>query len=217
MWQLNDCWPVTSWAAVDGDGRRKPLWYALRQAFADRLLTVQPRDGGLALVAVNDCAEPWEGVAQLSRCRFDGTPLATAEIAYDVPARGVATIALPADVVMPGDPAREVLRVSSGGTNAWWHFAEDVDSDLPDPDLEVAVLDVPDGYRVTITARSYVRDLALLVDRLDPDAVVSDMLVTMLPGDDVVIDVRSSARPSVEDVLDPHVLRTSNQLVIEPL
>ena len=34
VWQLNDCWPVTSWAAVDGDGRRKPLWYALRRAYA---------------------------------------------------------------------------------------------------------------------------------------------------------------------------------------
>ncbi|MGK5678864.1 glycosyl hydrolase 2 galactose-binding domain-containing protein [Actinoplanes sp. URMC 104] len=43
MWQLNDCWPVTSWAAVDGDGRKKPLWYALRAAYADRLLTFQPR------------------------------------------------------------------------------------------------------------------------------------------------------------------------------
>ena len=61
VWQLNDCWPVTSWAAVDGDGRRKPLWYALRRAYADRLLTFQPRDGGLALVAVNDTAAPWTG------------------------------------------------------------------------------------------------------------------------------------------------------------
>ena len=43
VWQLNDCWPVTSWAAVDGDGRRKPLWYAMRDAYAPRLLTVQPR------------------------------------------------------------------------------------------------------------------------------------------------------------------------------
>ncbi|WP_416900748.1 glycoside hydrolase family 2 protein [Micromonospora echinospora] len=48
VWQLNDCWPVTSWSAVDGDGRRKPLWYALRHAYADRLLTVQPRDTGPA-------------------------------------------------------------------------------------------------------------------------------------------------------------------------
>ena len=59
VWQLNDCWPVTSWAAVDGDGRRKPLWYALRRAYADRLLTFQPRDGAPALVAVNETAAPW--------------------------------------------------------------------------------------------------------------------------------------------------------------
>src|SRR5262249_6186838 len=30
-WQLNDCWPgVTSWSAIDGDGKFKPLWYATR-------------------------------------------------------------------------------------------------------------------------------------------------------------------------------------------
>jgi beta-mannosidase len=30
VWQLNDCWPVTSWAAIDFEERPKPLWYALR-------------------------------------------------------------------------------------------------------------------------------------------------------------------------------------------
>ena len=57
VWQLNDCWPVVSWAAVDGDGRRKPLWYALRAVYADRLLVV--RDGALHLV--NDADRPWAG------------------------------------------------------------------------------------------------------------------------------------------------------------
>ena len=33
VWQLNDCWPVTSWAAIDFEERPKPLWYALRRAF----------------------------------------------------------------------------------------------------------------------------------------------------------------------------------------
>ncbi|GAB4084787.1 glycoside hydrolase family 2 protein [Myceligenerans cantabricum] len=46
VWQLNDCWPVTSWAAVDGDERPKPLLYALAHAHADRLVTVQPRGAG---------------------------------------------------------------------------------------------------------------------------------------------------------------------------
>ena len=58
VWQLNDCWPVTSWAAVDGDGRRKPLWYALRDAYADRLLTVQPRTGAELLPAAPTRSRP---------------------------------------------------------------------------------------------------------------------------------------------------------------
>lgn len=48
VWQLNDCWPVTSWAAVDGDGREKPLFFALKHAYAPRLLTFKPRAQGLA-------------------------------------------------------------------------------------------------------------------------------------------------------------------------
>lgn len=49
LWQLNDCWPVTSWAAIDGDGREKPLYHELKRLYADRLLTLQTRDGRLVL------------------------------------------------------------------------------------------------------------------------------------------------------------------------
>lgn len=34
VWQLNDWWPVASWSAVEYDGRRKPLLYAMRRFFA---------------------------------------------------------------------------------------------------------------------------------------------------------------------------------------
>jgi beta-mannosidase len=53
-WQLNDCWPVSSWAAIDGDGRAKPLWFATRRFYAERLLSIQPEGEKLALFAVND-------------------------------------------------------------------------------------------------------------------------------------------------------------------
>ena len=33
VWQLNDDWPVVSWALVDHAGIRKPVWYAVRQAY----------------------------------------------------------------------------------------------------------------------------------------------------------------------------------------
>ncbi|KAH7406878.1 glycoside hydrolase superfamily [Phaeosphaeria sp. MPI-PUGE-AT-0046c] len=34
VWQLNDCWPVTSWSIVDYFLRKKPAYYAMRRALA---------------------------------------------------------------------------------------------------------------------------------------------------------------------------------------
>ncbi len=79
VWQLNDCWPVTSWAAVDGDERRKPLWHALQASFADRILTVQERDGVEVLAVVNDSAHAWSGTVAVRRETLDGRPLADAD------------------------------------------------------------------------------------------------------------------------------------------
>ena len=77
-WQLNDCWPVTSWAVVDGAGRRKPAWFALRDAYAPRLLTIQPRGDELVLFAVNDSADEWLLDGAVTRWTFDGAAIAEA-------------------------------------------------------------------------------------------------------------------------------------------
>jgi beta-mannosidase len=95
VWQLNDCWPVISWSAVDGDGRRKPLWYALRRAFAERLLTVQ---SGSTLVAFNDTGEAWRARITLARLNFEGGRLAEKTLELAVPARGAQRLALPESV-----------------------------------------------------------------------------------------------------------------------
>ena len=40
-WQLNDCWPVASWASIDYYGRWKALHYAARRFFAPVLLSCE--------------------------------------------------------------------------------------------------------------------------------------------------------------------------------
>ena len=218
VWQLNDCWPVTSWAAIDGDGRAKPLWYAMRSAYRDRLLTVQPRDGGLALVAINDSSEPWHETVLVTRRALDGTVLATSTLSVDLSSRAISTSALPESLAAPRYPAGELLlaRTGSGSTQAWWHFVEDVDGDLPVADLGSSLVPIEGGYRLEVTARTFIRDLAVLADRLAPDAVVDQMLVTLLPGESATFTISTAATLHPAWFEDPLVVRSANQLVTAP-
>jgi beta-mannosidase len=212
MWQINDCWPVTSWAAIDGDGRRKPLWYAMRRAYADRLLTVQPRDGSLALVAVNDSAQPWTASAAVTRLAITGEPGAKTAVEITVPAHSAVTVPLPSDVSTSDDPRRELLLAEADGLRAWWFFAEDRDIDYPAPRWEATVDEAPDGYRVTVRAGTILRDLTLYPDRLDPDSSVDDVLVTLLPGESVTFTVRTRLPLDPAALTSRPVLRCVNDV-----
>ena len=213
VWQLNDCWPVTSWAAVDGDGRRKPLFYALRHAHADRLVTVQPRDGSLVAVLVNDTAEAWSEQLSVTRRDYDGKELYGAEQVVEVAPWSTAVLPLEAEVVTPGDAARELVVVQGSSARGLWFFAEDRDSELAPPALDASASRTRHGYQVTVTALGLVRDLALLVDKVDPDARADDMLVTLLPGESVTWQVTSALEVEPAAFLAPAVLRSANQLV----
>ncbi|HET8661884.1 MAG TPA: glycoside hydrolase family 2 protein [Micromonosporaceae bacterium] len=221
VWQLNDCWPVTSWAAIDGDGRRKPLWYALRAAYADQLLTVQPRGGGLVVAAVNDSATPWQAQVAMARLTLAGQPLAESKLAVSVPPRAVVTLPLPDGLARPGDPRRELVLAQADGERAWWFFAEDRDLAYPAAGYDAAVAPgaavTPDavstpGALVTVTARALLRDLTLFPDRLDPSATVDRALVTLLPGESVTFVVTSSLPLDPQALTTRPVLRFANDI-----
>ncbi|SCE29407.1 glycoside hydrolase family 2 protein [Streptomyces sp. PpalLS-921] len=213
VWQLNDCWPVISWAAVDGDGRRKPLWYALRQVYADRLMAV--RDGSLHLV--NDAAGPWKGTLRLTRRGLDGTVLAEEETVVSTAPRDVTRIPLPASLATPEDGTREVLVAELDGVRAVEFYEEDTRLALPEARYDVSVVaqgdDPAAGYRVTVTARTLLRDLALFPDRLDGAAEVDDMLVTLLPGESAVLHVTGAVLEDPDALGRAPVLRCVNDVV----
>jgi beta-mannosidase len=73
---------------------------------------------------------------------------------------------------------------------------------------------VDGGYAVSVTARALVKDLAVLADRVAPDARVDTMLLTLLPGESATIAVRTGAEVPPEAFLDPLVLRSVNQLLV---
>ncbi|GAB4334593.1 MAG: glycoside hydrolase family 2 TIM barrel-domain containing protein [Calditrichia bacterium] len=72
IWQLNDCWPVTSWSIVDYLGEAKTAWYLVRRAFAPQTLFLKKENGVITAVlshlgrenrAVHLRLQLWNGAA----------------------------------------------------------------------------------------------------------------------------------------------------------
>ncbi|WP_017585022.1 glycoside hydrolase family 2 protein [Nocardiopsis ganjiahuensis] len=216
MWQINDCWPVTSWAAVDGNGRRKPLWYALRRVYAERVATVQPAlGGGLAVVLGNDTDEEWTAEVTAARRDTDtGRVLSASVHPVRVAPRGALRVTLPSGVAEPEAAAREVLTVDGAGERAWWFFARDHELDYRKPEFDAEARVEGADLRVKVHARVLLRDLVLNVDRLDPEVSADSALVTLLPGEEHTFTVVGGAALDAGAVTAPPVLKCVNDALV---
>ncbi|WP_121749016.1 glycoside hydrolase family 2 protein [Streptomyces sp. E2N166] len=206
VWQINDCWPVSSWSAIDGDGRLKPLYHELRRVYADRLLTLRPGEGddGPVLAVVNQSAEPWQARVALRRLRADGTGVAEDVLDVTVPARSVHRQSVPQDLAPAPRSAKEFLVADSEELRSVHLAVTDREFAYPLPDYDVAV-ESPMGagtgtVEVVVTAHTLVRDLLLQADRLGPDAVCDTGLRTLLPGEQLRLRVTGAAETGANAV-----------------
>lgn len=58
--------------------------------------------------------------------------------------------------------------------------------------LSAAAVAVEDGVELTVTAKSYVRDLFCMADKVDAKASVAEGMVSLLPGESVVLHIATA-------------------------
>ncbi len=85
-WQLNDCWPVTSWSTLDYYGNWKASHYQVKESFAPIFLAVTENVDGYSIIGSNDNLEVKEGLVTAKLLDFSGKELWTAskECSLDV-------------------------------------------------------------------------------------------------------------------------------------
>ena len=84
VWQLNDCWPVTSWALIDAAGTAKPAWHAVRRALAPLAVAVRLEAGGARLALMNGGSAAAEVQLALRVFALDGRLLTEAGVTQRV-------------------------------------------------------------------------------------------------------------------------------------
>ncbi|WP_396218251.1 glycosyl hydrolase 2 galactose-binding domain-containing protein [Flavobacterium sp.] len=77
-WQLNDCWPVTSWSTLDYYGNWKAAHYQVKESFAPIYLAVTENENGYSIIGSNDNLDVKEGIVTAKLLDFSGKELWTA-------------------------------------------------------------------------------------------------------------------------------------------
>jgi beta-mannosidase len=147
IWQLNDCWPVQSWAVLDFDATYKAAAYELRRLYAPALASLDVRDGRARVTCVLDNArESLRGEAVLeAHSLLDGKGLGrfTATVLL---APGERREVIDVDVsAFPSDET--ILAVSFAGTQSFRLLGEPKNARLSTPRLTASL--VAGGLAVT--------------------------------------------------------------------
>ena len=110
-WQLNDCWPVASWASIDYYGRWKALHYYARRFYDDLLISPFLHDDKVDVYVVSDKLQPLSGTIHARLLDFSGNTLLdqTKDIQVAAQSSAIYLAFDKAELAAKGDPHRSFL------------------------------------------------------------------------------------------------------------
>jgi beta-mannosidase len=204
-WQLNDCWPVASWASIDCFGRWKALQYAARRFFVPVMLSAEDWGTHVTLHLTNDRSEPWAGTVRWSLETLEGQVLRSGDEDVEigpVSSAPVSVLAL-SDQVDDANRRKVVLvyELWQGTERASLGVVPFVPSKhlaLADPELAWKVSETPDGFEIEVTAQRLARFVWLALE--GADVVFSDNYFDLPAGRAAVVAVAAPEGWSVTSV-----------------
>lgn len=196
-WQLNDCWPVASWASIDYYGRWKALHYFARKFYKPVLLSAELSDATkVRLVLSNDRMEAVEGKVQWSLRDAKGKVVTSGELdarAGALSAETVETLELKPHLQQNGDDRKYHFHFQWAGDDG-----EKVEETLlfcpakhylwEEPGLSWTVEEGDDQYLIHLQAQSYTAYVELRLR--EADVVFSDNYFDM--ADEYTVSVAKS-------------------------
>jgi beta-mannosidase len=188
IWQLNDCWPVQSWAVIDSENRYKAAAFELRRLFAPALASITLEGDKARLFTILDNAhEPCTGLALLdARSLTDGRLLARLETQVEL-TPGERRLALELDL-RGYDPRETLVTASFAGSATSRLLSEPKDARFPTPHLTAT----RDPRGIVIQSDTPVVDL--FVSARDPAVHFLDNFVTLPAGGEVLLRAEGEPR-----------------------
>jgi beta-mannosidase len=168
FWQLNDCWPVSSWSVVDSGLRPKAAYFYAKRFFAPLLVSFKRVADGCEVWLTSDLQTGLHGRCTIAVRSFDGKVVWEKETEFlsdpDVPA---ALLKVPGASLAGLDPACHYLHaryVSGNDSNAENRLllAEPKHCRFPRPRLRLDVTETESGkFAIRVRSSAFAKDVHL--------------------------------------------------------
>jgi len=206
-WQLNDCWPVASWASIDYAGRWKALHYMARRFYAPVLVSglENAEEGTVEIHLANDNLRPFRGAIQWRVTQVDGTLLreGAKKVRADANGSALQTTLKLADLLKKHGPRNLLVWLAAQdeqGAQVSWNivsFCRPKHMELLPPKIRVDIRPWDDNsYAVTLTARHPALWVWLSLE--GADAKCDDNFICLEPERPVRLRVTPAARMKIE-------------------
>jgi beta-mannosidase len=197
FWQLNDCWPVTSWAVIDSDLQPKAAYYYAKRFFAPVLVSVTRKGDALEVWGTNDTLSAVRGRLYVALSSVKGETLWKGACPARIPPNGSAVLRLiPEDVVRRADPrtayVRAELRLGRRALSVnRYYFGEFKHLDLGRPDVGVSLKRVGREKWTAVLTSSRLAPAVALSSR-SGQAEFPDNFMTLDPGRPCRLTIKSA-------------------------
>ncbi len=207
IWQLNDCWPVQSWALIDSEAQPKSAWFELARLHAPRLLSIS-LEGDRAIVrsSLDNARASWAADLTFeARSLATGALLAEAHGALELRNGERKVVAsLPTASL---EPATTVLTASAGKIRCHALLGEPRDLALPPP-AQLSGSLARDGV---LELRSPTPLLDLMLTDEHGTAAFLDNCITLTSPGTVALRYRGAGRAlSARSLAGEHAISWSN-------
>jgi len=215
FWQLNDCWPVQSWAVIDSQGEPRAAYFACKKFYAPVLLSLV-RDGeAVSAHLVSDLLTPLYGQIEWTLATLDGEVLSRQTNAVQIAANSAAEAAA-FSLSEANSRERDVyvyaqFTAADGGmtTENTLLLAEPKDLRTADPALALSVMEEDGGFVLTVTAQRFAPYVWLRRAGNGPLPGLSDNFFHLRPGETKTVTLlKCAGLQTVDDVRGELRLRT---------
>jgi beta-mannosidase len=181
IWQLNDTWPVCSWASLDHGGDWKLLHHMAQAFYAPVLVTAVPQADQIVLRAVYDGPSGVEITVRIYAVNMDGVLRDLGVVTKTLQSDALDIFTTPAAALAPDEMLHFSWTTSEGATGSDTFAPQPYkDYDLQAPGLNAEIT----GNTITITASNLALFVAVEAEvpgRFDQNAL------TLLPDEPVTI------------------------------